>query len=440
MRHILSLLCLVALFTVHPRAAFGQKPTLFIVHSDTCPPCLNFDRVFTTRPEFRRALEDAYELRELDFDDREDNAIARQMGVNRVPSYVAYRGAKKLAIHVGWTMSSNDAEIDRAMVALCQSLNVEWPSRVRQAVKAPDPPKANAVTAASAVDVEARREITKLAIQTRQLQVAQESTREAVNTLRTDLQGMQSQFSNGQASLQQKLEDGQTSSSSNLQSVQSAIEQLRKSHEETTSSVSSMHTDLRKSIEQTMVETVRQLVQQRTPAVVEKPFPDISAKDLDSANGVATSSTPKMAGKWLSVLQTVGKAAVFVLAPEYAIPGTAALTAAGMALTWFRRRKASQQAAQAVQQQATQLGTELNPIRVSDASDVRTETKFVVKESDVLGESYAEAIRRVANNQRETNPGIVDVLAQVDGAARQLAHGKRVSRRPVNEPASETRP
>jgi hypothetical protein len=81
-----------------------------------------------------------------------------------------------------------------------------------------------------------------------------------------------------------------------------------------------------------------------------------------------------------------------------------------------------------------------NPIRVADGGDVRTETKFVVTETDVLGEAFKEAIRRVGNTHRESSPHIVEALKQVDAAAMQLAHGKRVTRRPAMAPVSESDP
>jgi hypothetical protein len=83
------------------------------------------------------------------------------------------------------------------------------------------------------------------------------------------------------------------------------------------------------------------------------------------------------------------------------------------------------------------LGHSSNPIVVSDSYGPRTETKFVRHETDVLGESYAEAIRRVGNMHRESQPGIIDVLKQVDSAAQQLAHGRRVVRRPLTESTTE---
>ena len=134
--------------------------------------------------------------------------------------------------------------------------------------------------------------------------------------------------------------------------------------------------------------------------------------------------------KWLQLGAWAARTAVTIAAPEIAIPGSAALTAAGLALSWLRRKRQARQPGV--------LGSRSNPITVHEPAAVQTETKYVVTESDVLGEAYREAARRVANTYREKNPAIVDVLKQLDGAATQIAHGARVQRR--QPAASETLP
>ncbi len=410
---LIFLLCAIAL-----GAAPDEKPELFIIHSDTCPPCRNFDNVFTSRPEFRRALQDAYTLRELDWANPEDRRAAVSMGVDRVPSYVAFRGPKKIAMHVGWTMSDNDAHIDQAIACLLRDLNVEWPpAPAPAAVRAPDPPRP--ALPAAGVDIDARNAITRLATQTKQLQTSQERTEQSVRALERDMQDVKSELNRATSGLQEQLKTSQTEVRSISQTLQQSIERLQSSHEKTQTEVSSIGPDLRKSIEQQLA-TMRA---PQSPLDALPPRPDIST-EIPNVSG-----SPSTSGKWLSVLAWAGKAALTVAAPEVAIPGSVLLTAAGVAASWIRKRR-----------QPAPLGTSSNPIRVVDPATVRTETKYVETQSDILGEAYKEGIRRVGNAYREARPDIIDVLKQVDAAAEQIVHGQRVARRPSSVPASENAP
>lgn len=411
---LIFLLCAIAL-----GAAPVEKPELFIIHSDTCPPCRNFDNVFTARPEFRRALQDAFTLRELDWANPADRRAAVAMGVDRVPAYVAFRGPKKIAMHVGWTMSDNDAHIDQAIACLLRDLNVEWPpASAPAAVRAPDPPRP--ALPAAGVDIDARNAITRLATQTKQLQTSQERTEQSVRALERDMQDVKSELNRATSGLQEQLKTSQTEVRSISQTLQQSIERLQSSHEKTQTEVSAIGPDLRKSIEQ-------QLATMRAPQspldALLPPRADISAEIPEG------SGAPSTSGKWLSVLAWAGKAALTVAAPEVAIPGSVLLTTAGVAASWIRKRR-----------RPAPLGTSSNPITIAEPAAVKTETKFVVHESDVLGEAYKEAIRRVGNAHRENQPEVIDLLKQVDAAAVQLAHGQRVARRPSSVPASENAP
>ena len=412
---LIFLLCAIAL-----GAAPVEKPELFFVRSDNCAPCRHFDHVFTTRPEFRRALEDAFTVRQLDWDKPKDYAAAVAMGVDRVPSFVAYRGSRRIASHVGWTVSSNDAHIDQAIAALMRDLNVEWPPAPAPApVRAPDPPRP--ALPAAGVDIDARNAITRLATQTKQLQASQERTEQSVRALERDMQDVKSELNRATSGLQEQLKTSQTEVRSISQTLQQSIERLQSSHEKTQTEVSSIGPAIRKTIEQQLAGSLGPTL--KSPLDAMPPRSDIST-EISEASG-----SPSTSGKWLSVLAWAGKAALTVAAPEVAIPGSVLLTAAGVAASWIRKRR-----------QPAPLGTSSNPIMIAEPAAVKTETKFVVRESDVEGEAYKEAIRRVANAHRELQPEVIDLLKQVESAATQLAHGQRVSRRPASVPASENAP
>lgn len=400
---------------------FGQampsKPTLYIIHADWCAPCLRFDRVYQNSRSLRDALHDAFELRELDWEKPDQRAEARRLGVDDFPSFVAMRGNRVIASHKGFANNDQPTELRRASEALLLDLGVEWPPAAR-----PDPPAIAkppvptlpppvlppALTAPSVehigptIDQHARDGIDKLASQTRDLQAAQAETSEAVESLQEDLTDVRSKIGEVRSNVEQSREV--------------ISQQLKESREST-------HTELR-SISERLRESKASIPETITSIRESIPTPATS-----SASDISTEmNTGPTASKWLKVLAWCGKTCLAIAAPEVAIPGSAALTAAGLAIQWIRRRRAARQPAP--------LGHASNPIMVNDTG-TKTETKFVVQQSDVLGESYAEAIRRVGNIHRESQPQIIDVLKQVDSAAQQLAHGRRVVRRPSTEPTSE---
>lgn len=138
--------------------------------------------------------------------------------------------------------------------------------------------------------------------------------------------------------------------------------------------------------------------------------------------------------KWAGVIKWVGKTALTIAAPEIALPASAGLTVLGGLVSWSRRRQRQKAAS------APQLGTKANPITITEPAAVRTETKYVVHETDLLGEAYREGVRRVGNAYRENRPDIIEILKQVDAAADQIFHGQRVARRPQVAQVSENSP
>lgn len=394
-----------------PSPARPEKPTLMIVHADWCQPCRVFDKVFEIDPVFRRALQQAFTLKSLDWQVPSERAAAVAMGIERVPSYVVLRGNRRVAVSEGFAFDMNAAAVDTAIAGLMNDLHVEWPpARMEDPPKsepkpprvvAPDPPRVNA---GPTVDQIARDGITKLASESKQLRDAQQETQKAVAGLQTDVSAVRSQVSESREILSQ---------------------QLKQSHESTRSELTTITDRLKESIERTILQPAPAV--QATPPI--SPVPDAH---IDGTVISTEMKSVPVASKWLSVLAWAGRTGLAIAAPEVAIPGTALATAAGFALQMLRRRRAARQPAP--------LGHASNPIVINEAGPVRTETKFVRTETDVLGESFAEAIRRVGNLHRESQPNIVDVLQQVDAVARQLAHGQRVVRRPVNEPTSETIP
>jgi thiol-disulfide isomerase/thioredoxin len=377
-----------------PLVAFAQqpaKPVLFIVHADWCPPCRVFDKTFSADEEFQTALRRAATLKELDWDKPADRDYAiRWLKADRVPTYVLVRDGRVVARHVGFTASIGPAAIEEAIREMMSRLNIEWPPAREQARPAPRAePRVEPRSVGPTIDQGARDAIRNLSSE------VTESTK----------------------SLRSQIESSSKESRTQLQTIS---ETLQKSIEST-----------RTSTREELQTIIRERIQAATGPNNSKATPDIST-EIPGARSETTpseSAAGPVASKWLRVLAWAGKTGLAIAAPEIAIPGSIGLTVAGLGLRWLMKRK-----------KPKPLGSVENPIRVADDGTVRTETKFVVSETDVLGEAFKEAIRRVGNTHRESSPHIVEVLKQVDSAATQLAHGKRVTRRPAMAPVSENDP
>lgn len=412
----------------------AARPVLIIATRDDCYYCRVFDNYYFSHREFREAIQRAYGVpQKLDTAKPMQEARAKRLGIDRVPSFVAVRGDAVLSIHVGFD------DTEECVSEFMRDLKIEWPpSEMPQQQASPkpqiqSPPAAGPGTIQSpvpqseTVDRFAREGVSKLINETQSLAKQQLETQSSVEQLQTSLAGLATQLSRtsdkidaNQAALAQQLKASETSTTLSVQqSIQQILSQVNNSEAE----------------------------QQRPPPKEQHltPVPDAifpSLPDLGPPGQLpgtmpeqteeAKPASGDTASRWLAVLSFVGKTGLAIAAPEIAIPGTAALGVIGYGLTWLRNRRRSRQPGP--------IGSATNPIRVSDTSEVKTETKFVVNETDVLGEAFQEAIRRVGNQHRETSPAVTDALRQVVGAAEQLAHGRRVARRPTKLTQPETIP
>jgi hypothetical protein len=415
-------LCLLLCGAIAAADVVSTKPTLYVVHATWCAPCRNFDNAWETDADFRGALLDAYTVRSLDWDKPDERAFALRLGIINpctgkpgLPTYVGIRanGRKQISFGFAFTLAADD--VRNAKADLMRDLGIEWPrARPPAAAEVSQPPAVperrppvvspDPVPPKEVVDIVARDGVTKLIAQSRELHESQLQSREAIGRLSAEIGDVRDAFDSSHDSLSKKIDSSRVD-------------------------VSSLSASLR--------ETVERLIIERTPVPALPPVVDAVVDSVlppsDSVDSVDSSPAGSgISGKWLSVLATAAKVGIAVAAPEIALPLSGGLTAAGLALSWIRRRRAARQPGP--------LGSESNPISVQDRGTVRTDTKFVVTESDVLGEAYAEAIRRCANQHRESKPGVVDALQQVEGVARQIAHGQRVVRRPSKTNAPETLP
>lgn len=315
--YLLALVCCLPFAAGQARPA--QKPIMFVIHADWCAPCRNFDRVWCDRRDVRDALQDAFDVRELDWEVPAQQAEAMALGVSQVPSYVVIRGNRRVAMSVGFTTRRDSVAVNTALARLMGDLFVEWP-RVRTDVSPdlPDVPAASPPVQSPVprtecipqIDQKARDAVDQLASHSRELQQAQEKTAGAVESLQSDVADVRSKIGEVQTHVEQSRDE--------------ITRSLQESQASTQTELRSMADRLRESIEQER-ETIP--LNDETIAVPRESPPDISTE-------IPIGPT---ASKWLGVAAWIAKVGVAVAAPEFALPLSVGLGAAGWLVNRFRK-------------------------------------------------------------------------------------------------------
>lgn len=391
LRHSVLLMCVVGL-SASAIADPPAKPILLIVHSDECPPCRVFDRVYTLDSELRSALNRAFDVRELDMGVPSQRLQAQQYNVKDVPTYIVLRDGKPVSTHRGFSSTMEVAAVNRAIADLMDDLQVEWPlPRVDPPRKSPPAsprvePKPIASTShpGPTIDQVARDGITKLAGQSRELQASQNRTEQRVEAIAADVRDLSTE-------------------------VRQSHTQISRTVEQSLKTIQSERVSTREQLE----EIIRKRITLERPAA--EPTRDISTEipATDSAPGPTAS-------KWLRVLAWAGKTGLAIAAPEIAIPGSIGLTVAGLGLRWLFGRRSKGKATAAAQR----VDTRVVPIAV-DAPivppKIHTETHFVEIDSDRHRQAHAWAKEQLARRY----PGASPTLETLDSLINQYLEGRK---------------
>jgi len=390
---LIALAIIAILFLCFPLVAFGQdggqRRVLIIVTRDNCPPCDVFDRLYTIDRALREALNRAFDVRELDLDIPSQRMAAERLGVKVAPAFLVLRDEKPVSTHFGFSPTMEVASVNRAIADLMDDLGVEWP-----VPRAEPPRKSKPAPRRPAPEPQPEIPWKPLPLPEKAGPVVDQVAREQIGQLDRKVESLRSEVSNSASKLQSKIEQESKESRSQFESISKSIK-----------------------------ESISLIEREK---IIERPA---ESNESNAESTESNESTGPTASKWLKVLGWAAKTGIAVAAPEIALPGAAGLAVLGFGWRWWKNRR-----------RPRPLGSAENPIRFADPAEVKTETKYVLSETDILGEAYKEAIRRVGNQNRETAPNIIEVLKQVDAAASQLAHGKRVARRPYVAPVSANAP
>ncbi|MEQ9406892.1 MAG: thioredoxin family protein [Fuerstiella sp.] len=126
------------------------------------------------------------------------------------------------------------------------------------------------------------------------------------------------------------------------------------------------------------------------------------------------SQSKNLSDKWQGIARAIGGMALLVAAPEVAIPGSVAMTAAGFGLRWWLKRRQSKQHRTTAPASTCVVDAPPSPPRH------RLDTQFVNVESDSYQRAHEQARQHIARRY----PGSQEVLEAELSLTRQFMAGQ----------------
>lgn len=112
-----------------------QEPTIYIVHASWCAPCQRLKRDWANVPGFEQAVDDAYNIVDLDWNIPAKQRIARALGVTSLPTMVVVRNGMVMTAYQGY-----DGNVQKLM----EGILLEWPVVKEPLIPAPRAPPVQA--------------------------------------------------------------------------------------------------------------------------------------------------------------------------------------------------------------------------------------------------------------------------------------------------------
>jgi hypothetical protein len=365
----------------------SEKPVLYVVESDSCPPCRAFQNAWTNTPGFADLLRSRYDVKGLHWENDQQRARAQQMGVTALPSFVIFsRDGRRLGMIEGYSTE----------YALLTDLRLPPLTRpISQQRTQPQPSAQSRDSAATprgfSTDRKANNQGTDVPRSPESPRAtADEAARREIQRLEQSMQSLQRQLRDvGKA----------PESSQELQSLRRTVEELKAAAAKSAAAAGSQ-------------------LQNSLPVTP-----------------ILTPEAPPSSTSGLFALAL--KVGTTLLLPEVAIPTGAISIAATVGGWWLgRRRRNQRQRIPDQSQDSASSGSEQNSVTVLRDSTTRQNTAnhFIVKETDRVGEAYKEAIRRITAAYKSDKPGIVDVASQIEHVAQEILRGQNVTSRASTAP------
>jgi hypothetical protein len=361
-----------------------------------------FDRVYTIDRELREALHRAFDVRELNLCVPSQRIAAERMGVKAAPAFIVLRDGKPVSTHYGFSPTMEVQSVNRAIVDLMDDLGVLWPPAQGEIVPAPRRPLPSAPAQSPPADPRPEIPWKPVPLPTEKTgPMIDQVAREQIGQLDRKIDSVRSEVSDSSRRLQSQIEQSTRDSKSHFESVTNSIKESIK--------------------ESSLIE--RSKIIEREQPQPAKPEP------IEQ-----TQPTEQTSSKWMQVLGWAAKTGLAVAAPEIALPGAAGLAVLGFGWQWLKGRRHARQ--QRPAQSAAAMAPAAPAVVRVDHERRQSENHYIVKETDKVGEAYKEACRRVAAARKSDQPGIVDVIKQIDHVAAEIVRGRTIVDRPNNAPRS----
>lgn len=274
------LLCSAALAQ---RVEPGVPPgwTVYVVHAPWCAPCQRFRRDYDTIAQFRGPLESAFSVKSCEWERPSEQRFARRFGVSSLPGFIVFRDGIHQQSFCGY---SGDWK------AFLERLNLDVDGAGEPREESGTPPKlARPITPED-------RELPRIS--------AMESEILRLRKLIENATKAPPESGSG------KVPEGAVRHTPETDTVPGALPDTK---------------------------PVARLGSQAGSSPL-PPVLSIPAVEAPAGGG-QQSAMPDIGGKWWSVLTTVGKIGLTTLAPEVALPASAALTAAGYVFGQVKKRR-----------------------------------------------------------------------------------------------------
>lgn len=415
MNAIRSLILTLTLFT--PVLA-QDKPILLIFKSDRCPPCRQFDQTMATDRNFCTTLQSSFDLRVLNIDTEEGRATANSHGILQIPAFIIFKNNKPVIKPI---YGFNSTRSGKALFLSQLSMVAQPQEFIEERQPSPLPE--------SVIEIP----------QDNVRNVIEESTNRTNDRIRDALSELRSDLNRSLSQSEEKIKQATTLNKVKFNEIDNKVSDLVESQnsiELKLNKVTDTVSDLSKTITN-INKTVTNI------STSQSSFEEVLTNSQQTPQTIPQDNKPESSGLFSTLTKLgIGAAAT---AFGWPIAGTALGTAAlGLGIGFIRNKlkknkqhthPVTQPTEQTTQQQTsytpyTHPTNHIQPQPTQQYSPYRVEpttsdTRFVTKEVDIVGESYKEAVRKVANTLGDTNQAYKDVAAMIDHTAREIERGKR---------------
>lgn len=421
MNIIRPLLIVLTLFT--PVLAQG-KPILLIFKSDRCPPCRQFDQIMATDRNFCTTLQSSFDLRVLNIDTEEGRATANSHGILQIPAFIVFKNNKPIIKPIyGFSPTRSGKALFLSQLSMVAQPQEFVEERQEIIEERQTPPRQESVIEVPQDNVR---------------NVIEESTNRTNDRIRDALSELRSDLNRSLSQSEEKIKQATTLNKVKFNEIDNKVSDLVKSQnsiELKLNKVTDTVTDLSKTITN-INKTVTNISTSQTS------FEEVLTNTQQTPQTVPQENKPESSG----LIGTLTKFGIGAAATMFGWPiaGTALGTAAlGLGIGFIRNKlKKNRQHTHPVTQPTEQVTqptqytpythptNHIQPQPTQQYSPYKVEpttsdTRYVTKEVDIVGESYKEAIRKVANTLGDTNSAYKDVAAIIDHTAKEIERGKR---------------